>query len=96
MHERRAIIRDAGLTVAEDKRSNDKRTAKRRAHAELLNGVAKGHCQICGKERGEDDHADHVHPNGPLRGMLCRPCNLGLGMFKDNINILQRAIYYVV
>jgi hypothetical protein len=38
---------------------------------------------------------DHEHQTGIFRGFLCQPCNLGLGLFKDNILILERAISYL-
>jgi hypothetical protein len=38
---------------------------------------------------------DHCHKSGKVRGLLCRFCNLGLGAFKDNSQILKRASKYV-
>lgn len=38
---------------------------------------------------------DHCHETGIARGLLCRNCNLGLGLFKDNKKILGRAIFYL-
>ena len=29
------------------------------------------------------------------RGLLCRNCNLAIGMFKDDIDILNNAIKYL-
>jgi len=40
-------------------------------------------------------HLDHNHENGQIRGVLCHGCNLGLGGFKDNPNLLLKAIRYV-
>lgn len=39
---------------------------------------------------------DHDHNNNEPRGMICRSCNVGLGMFKDNINFLASAMEYLI
>lgn len=51
-------------------------------------------CGICNKEiiRG---NIDHCHISGKLRGILCKKCNLGLGLFFDNKEFLQKAIDYL-
>lgn len=38
---------------------------------------------------------DHDHKTGKARGILCAACNIGLGMFKDNIDILDSAMRYL-
>ena len=40
-------------------------------------------------------HADHNHATGQKRGVLCHKCNTGLGLLKDDINILCSAIEYL-
>ncbi len=53
-------------------------------------------CAICRIEFSLDDnHIDHCHKTKQVRGILCRPCNAGLGMFKDNPQFLQNAIIYL-
>lgn len=38
---------------------------------------------------------DHNHETGEHRGTLCRLCNAGLGMFRDKISLLTKAIEYL-
>jgi hypothetical protein len=38
---------------------------------------------------------NHDHQSGRILGWICDSCNTGLGRFKDNIEILQRAIDYL-
>jgi len=38
---------------------------------------------------------DHCHKTGKVRGLICNSCNIGLGVFKDNVEVLQRAIEYL-
>jgi hypothetical protein len=55
-------------------------------------------CAICKTDtpggRGQF-HADHDHNTKQPRGVLCHNCNVALGNFKDNPEILQAAIEYL-
>lgn len=53
-----------------------------------------GQCAICGT-LDRVLNVDHSHTTGFVRGLLCRPCNNGLGDFKDDPNVLQAAIRYL-
>ena len=55
----------------------------------------QGLCAICKKDIDKSAHVDHCHKNGTVRGLLCRNCNNGLGLFNDDINHLQNAINYL-
>lgn len=43
----------------------------------------------------KDPNIDHNHLTGKFRGILCKECNILLGMAKDNIQILIKAIEYL-
>jgi len=57
-----------------------------------------GCCAICGRHQSEFNlklAVDHDHISGKIRGLLCNTCNKGLGCFKDDINLLNKAINYL-
>jgi len=56
-------------------------------------------CAICGIDRKaitKDFAIDHCHSTGKIRGLLCSNCNIGIGMFNDNIDVLNKAIKYLM
>lgn len=57
-------------------------------------------CEICGVGITQGDvqnaHIDHSHVKGHVRGVLCNKCNTGLGKFNDSIDMLNKAIKYLV
>ena len=65
----------------------------------LLHEVQGGVCAICRQPetvKGRDNLAvDHNHETDEVRGLLCHSCNTGLGKFKDDPELLQRAISYL-
>lgn len=84
-----------------------KRMGIKFSYLEYLELYAKqnGKCAICCKEilisnknnLGSKDicHLDHNHINGNIRGLLCSNCNLAIGLLKDDIIILTKAINYL-
>lgn len=58
----------------------------------------KGLCNICGVHESEFTrrHAiDHCHKTGVIRGVLCAPCNRGIGSFGDDPSRLEQAANYL-
>jgi len=67
-----------------------------------INDSQNGVCAICNqpetiKRWGKLDKlsVDHDHKTEKIRGLLCNHCNRGLGCFKDDENILKKAIIYL-
>jgi hypothetical protein len=58
-------------------------------------------CAICFKpldlsRTGKGKFAvDHNHATGAVRGILCAPCNLGIGKLADSPTILRSAAHYL-
>lgn len=40
-------------------------------------------------------HLDHDWESGKFRAWLCLECNVGLGHFRDSVDILNRALGYL-
>lgn len=64
--------------------------------AEAQNGV----CLICGNPpsgKGKSNilHVDHCHDTGRIRGLLCTNCNCGIGFFKDDPELVKKALFYL-
>lgn len=57
-----------------------------------------GRCMICGRHQSEFKNrfnVDHDHTTGKVRALLCVSCNTGLGKFRDNVEIMNKAIEYL-
>jgi hypothetical protein len=54
-------------------------------------------CKICNRDcsTGKSLAVDHNHETGKVRGLLCKNCNIGLGMFFDNLDFLESAVLYL-
>ena len=76
-----------------------KRCSRRNINPEQLISVYEKQeecCAICKKEIEIVDSAiDHNHQTNEFRGILCKQCNRGLGMFLDSPFILRNALEYL-
>lgn len=57
-------------------------------------------CKICNVEFDNNDknkaaRVDHNHQTEKVRSLLCVTCNVGLGYFKDNHELLFKASQYL-
>ena len=52
-------------------------------------------CTICG-ETTNKLAVDHCHKTNKVRGIHCQECNLGLGKFKDDPQLLEFARIYLL
>lgn len=58
----------------------------------------EGKCAICGTPQSNIKKSlavDHDHKTGRIRGLLCSNCNVAIGLFKDDLEVLQKAIIYL-
>lgn len=80
-----AALKKYGLTVGQYQEMTDSQGGK---------------CLICnheptGKHRGDYLNVDHCHAGGSVRGLLCMGCNIALGHFRDDVDLLSKAIEYL-
>ena len=65
-------------------------------------GDQNNKCPICDEKLkviGINDvrkpNIDHCHVTGKVRGILCHRCNKALGLLRDDIQIIERALNYI-
>lgn len=59
----------------------------------------QGLCASCEKPPMGQGHTDklfvdHCHTTGRVRGLLCHPCNVALGLLRDDPNIIRALLDY--
>ena len=54
---------------------------------------AGGRCAVC--KTNKATAVDHDHETGRVRGILCSPCNMALGLVKDSPTIMRNMIRYI-
>lgn len=87
------------------------RLYKRREHLKRRYGISmedydllfrsqEGRCAICGKQRPQWPHQDHLkvdhdHNTGAVRGLLCQPCNVAIAVLGDCAQGVRKALDYL-
>jgi hypothetical protein len=71
-----------------------------RAQFDAMVAEQGGVCAICKQPpSGHGPQAvlavDHNHDSGLIRGLLCSPCNMAIGLFRENPDVLAAAIRYL-
>ena len=61
----------------------------------VLLDAQEGKCAICREEFDGEPMVDHDHVTRRVRGLLCKQCNTGLGMFRDSPTFLRGAAIYL-
>ncbi len=82
-------------------KSDDYKRRTKYAHIKRKYGLTPGQydamlaggCQICGSTKRL--HVDHCHERGHVRGILCGPCNTGLGFVERPSGWLGKALDYL-
>ena len=69
---------------------------------EFMSTIQNHVCAICQKPESAKQKGttrflsvDHCHATSKIRGLLCFECNIGLGKFKDDTQLLTKAIAYL-
>lgn len=67
-------------------------------YAQMLE-LQDGKCLVCGSTGNSESDTplavDHCHDTMRIRGLLCAPCNMGLGHFRDDTSLMRLAIAYL-
>lgn len=95
---------EAGPPVRQVWKPYRQKKGPHRTYSMTINAIVEMHrsqngkCAICLIEiapLGRSRAVDHCHQTGKIRGMLCKACNTGLGMFKDDPKRLIAALAYL-
>ena len=69
------------------------------ADFKLMLDKQDGKCACCGTEKAGGRHntwnVDHDHTTGDVRQLLCKDCNIVLGIVQDSREHLERLIEYI-
>ena len=96
--QRKASSRNLRVALATP-RSRKQRACSRRAGKLMYKAwkrvrqLRNNTCEVCGELCY--GYKDHDHKTGKRRGILCSHCNTGIGMLKDNPEIIRRALEYL-
>lgn len=85
---------DSPINQFRTRRQDSRRAAVKQFSSEARLSQ-KGKCGICDRNN-RTLCVDHCHQHQHLRGLLCGPCNSGLGFFEDSPELLLRAALYLM
>jgi hypothetical protein len=94
-----SYARNAAKTAAREEARKATRKGLDPALVAAYRDAHSGLCDICGKEpsgRRPWLYVDHDHATGAFRGLLCGHCNLGLGHFFDDVELMRSAISFLL
>jgi hypothetical protein len=88
------------IKVKNDQRIRDRKRKYKISDKEYNELIVKQDykCSICNidsRDLKKDLCVDHCHSQNKIRGLLCNRCNLAIGLFDDNIELLKKAIIYL-
>lgn len=63
------------------------------ADFDRMSEAQKYACAICGSYGKL--YVDHNHSTGTVRELLCHGCNSGIGFFRENPSLMEKAIEYI-
>ena len=94
---RRALYAADGGMACEKSKWRQRKWRRGIGKTEIRDLLAKqgAVCAICGVGITDSAHIDHDHDTASVRGLLCAPCNIGLGMFRDDRQRLLAAVEYL-
>lgn len=95
--------KEAYAIRSQDWYSNEDNKLKRRekifsVEFQILFIKQRGLCALGGEPLPDNKasiHIDHDHETGLIRGLLCRSHNVGLGMFGESWELLEKASKYI-
>jgi hypothetical protein len=63
---------------------------------ELL-AAQQNKCAVCDSQPTKKKRlcVDHCHKTGQVRGLLCDRCNRSIGLMKDDVTVLRKAVDYL-
>jgi hypothetical protein len=65
------------------------------AEFEAMKTEQHNQCAICHGSL-DNSHIDHDHVTNKIRGILCGMCNVAIGYFRDNHEVMLRAATYII
>ena len=97
----KVCCRAAGRKRVRDPKKRRQYTLKSRyglSSADLtqLRLAQKNKCGLCAQPLQHNHfHIDHSHTTGEIRGLLCPRCNVAIGLFHDDPELIKAALCYL-